>query len=177
MRKTFAALFAALALGLSGVTAASVVHVTHTAELPEFGTGLYDLDGDGTNDIGLAEDCCSDERLWINGNGFATDFQFAFVSPGSVIDGALSWVSGVSGYTADIPVGTSYIATRNTSVGDYFGYFSVDFNAADIFLTGFWYEDSGRAITVGSAAVPEPSMLLLLGLGLAALGVSRRRRV
>lgn len=167
-------------LVLPGLATAGVVHIEHGSQLPAQGTQQYDLDADGTYDIGLAEDCCYDETLWINGDGYATSFQWAFVNVGDLIDSSLNWVSGVMGYTTDLAVGTSYIAVRNTSVGANYGYFSIDFDGLDTFLSDFWYEDTGASITVGATgtptSVPEPSVLALFGIGLAGMGFARRRR-
>jgi hypothetical protein len=150
---------------LSSVASAGVVHIDLSEQLPASGTAHYDLDGDSTNDIGLAEDCCYDETLWINGNGYSTQFQWSFVNTGDVIDGSLDWVSGTTGYTTDLAVGvTQYIATQATSIGDYFGYFAVIYDGVDTFLTDFWYEDTGAAITVGSVSqVPVPAAAFLFG--------------
>ena len=163
----------------AGTASAAVIDVSWSEELPEDGTEYYDLDGDGTTDIGLAEHCCYDEALWISGEGFATEFQFAFVSAGDLIDDTMAWVSNTDGYTTDIPTGLSYIATRGTSIGAYYGYFTVEYDSEDIFLTGFSYEDSGRFITVASPtsaeSVPAPATLLIVGLGLWGIGLSRRK--
>ncbi|WP_260294226.1 PEP-CTERM sorting domain-containing protein [Sedimenticola hydrogenitrophicus] len=174
MKKILTTTIFALALMFSGLATAAVIQVEIDEQLPASGTNHYDLDGDGTNDIGLAEDCCYDETLWINGSSYGTDFQFAFLGIGDTIDASLDWVSGVADYTADLIIGEQYVAAFDTSIGSYYGYFVIDFDGTDTYLRDYFYEDTGGSITVASE-VPVPTPLALLGLGLIGLGVSRRK--
>ena len=166
----------ALLFVLPGFASATVVDVEIGLQLPPSGTAYYDLDGDSITDIGLAEDCCRDETLWINGIGLTTDFQWAFVFVGDMIDDTLAWVSGAAGYTTTLLVGTSYVAVRNTSSGAYYGYMTIDFDGVDTFLTRYTYEDTGGFITVGSASAPEAASLVMLAFGLLGLGFAARRK-
>ena len=174
MRKNLLAVIFGILFVLPGFAMASVITVVHDEMLPPAGTEYYDLDADGTLDLGLAEDCCTDERLWINGTGLPsgvdTEWDFAFVGLGDIVDASLDWVSGVMGYTVDLIIGEMYVATRDTSIGDYFGYMTISFDGTDTFLREYSYEDSGRSIQV-----PEPSIIALLGLGLIGLGFARRK--
>ncbi|MES2317857.1 MAG: PEP-CTERM sorting domain-containing protein [Pseudomonadota bacterium] len=143
---------------------------------------MYDLDGDTVNDLGLSEDCCSPNRTYVSGT--STKWQYAWMNAGQVVDGSLAWVSFTSGYTPTAPMlpGLNYLAISNTSMGNYFGYATIDFQLPTVgtggysqTLKSYTYDNSGAGITVG-AEVPEPASLGLFGLGLMGLVFNARRK-
>jgi len=66
----------------------------------------------------------------------------------------------------------------NTANETFFGWGTIEYNGTgEAFeITQGYFENTGAAITVGQTAVPEPSSLMLLGLGAAGLAAFRRKR-
>mgnify|MGYP000569035098 CR=1 FL=1 len=145
--------------------------------LPTEGSLYVDLDGDLINDIGLAEDCCEADNTWTDAGSFSTEVVLAWLSMGDVVDGALAW-TGDSAYMdlGGQVIGANYIAVKNTSVGDFFGYITLDYDGTDLYLSSFTYDDSGRSVAVSVASIPEPTSIALFGLALVGFVASRTKK-
>lgn len=172
---------------LPHLSSASVVTVDINQFLPHSGFTDYDIDGDSFFDIGLSEDCCSPNKTFVYSFG-PTKWQYSWLKVGDKVDSSLAWVSGTYGYTplALMLPGRNYLAVSNTSIGNYFGYITIDFQAPLVETGGYTqklisytFENSGQAITVGDAdknTVSSPASIGLFGLGLAGLVFGARRR-
>lgn len=187
MKNTFKTLAAtafvttAAAFMFPSLATASVVTVNINKALPHSGQTGYSIDGDSTVDIFLSEDCCSPNRTYIGG-GFA-QYQFAWLSQGQVVGSSLAYTNS-SDYTPTAPLlpGLNYLAVKNSSIGNYFGYITIDYELPTVStggysqtLTSYTYDNTGASVTVG-AAVPEPSSLMLLAGGLIALTARMRKK-
>lgn len=160
---------------LSAVSNATLITNEINLLLPTSGSLQVDLDGDSVFDIGLAEDCCADDNTWTDADDYATEVVLSWLSLGDVIDGSLAW-TGDSAYMdlGGQVIGLNYIAVQNFSLGNFFGYITLDYNGTDLYLASFTYDDTGSALTV--AEVPEPTSIALFGLGLIGFILARAKK-
>jgi hypothetical protein len=167
MKKTTIVLSACLFVSTAN---AAIVTIQHDiTNLPPSGYVPIDLDDDAIADVNLAS------NFYINVFDSAAEFTWSYSLRGDVIDASLPWTRG--NYWPD-PYGHVqdnhlYLPIRNTSIGNYYGYITYDFHpdSHSVSLNSYTYENSGAAITV----VPEPTSVLLFGLGLVAIGIGCRR--
>jgi hypothetical protein len=147
---------------------------------------IYSIDGDSFGDIGVAASQYAANKTSLDAKG-AVEFSLSWLSQGQVVNSLLPWVSGARVTTTVAPAtpGLNYLAVRNTSIGNYYGYITLDFQqplyqAYDggytQTLVSYTFDDSGDPITVGTVRVPVPSTIALLGFGLVGIGAFCRKQ-
>jgi hypothetical protein len=120
----------------------------------------------------------------FSGGGMNPPDFLSFLNPGDTVDGSLTyateafmveggvtnpaWTPGVTGYAG-------FVFDDGSGIPLY-GWLEIEFAASgtDFTVLGFAYDDSGA--TIAAAAIPEPSTLLLVGLGLAGLSIKFGKR-
>jgi len=150
---------------------------------------IYSIDGDSTGDIGVAASQYAANKTSLDAKG-SVEFSLSWLTQGQVVNSLLPWVSGALVTTTVAPAtpGLNYLAVRNTSIGNYYGYITLDFQLPlyqsydggyTQTLVSYTFDDSGVPITVGAytvGAVPTPATIALLGRGLVGIGATRRKR-
>ncbi len=128
--------------------------------------------------LGISHSCCS-QASTVKVNGTTITNSAGDADDGAVANGALLTMGGDNdAYSAFLPSYSNdherYNLVPQISLGDT----SITINTNnpsgddDIFLATFWTSGEG----VISVETPEPASLMLMGLGLAGLGIARRRR-
>jgi hypothetical protein len=131
----------------------------------------------------------SPANAFSNGNQFAySGTSVAKLSPGVTI-GPLLKFSNVNGTLAassspafghwnSLPAQGDLGLLQVCGAGSCYAWANITVNANyTITLNSFGYDSSGRAVTAGAAATPEPASIILLALGAAGIGAWRRKKL
>ncbi|HSC62426.1 MAG TPA: PEP-CTERM sorting domain-containing protein [Caldimonas sp.] len=153
------------------------------------GTDIIALDHAGTQTLQFSEAIANPVFAFVslNGNGYAFDQDFDILSVGGVGGHACGYwgCGGVTKVVVDLGGGKFEYQLNSNNVGGSEPHGTLQFRGAfdtvtwrsqtNEFWNGFTVGVQGTAVEV-LPAVPEPETVVLLGIGLAALGVIRKRR-
>ncbi len=153
------------------------------------GTDIIALDHAGTQTLHFAEAIANPVFAFVslNGNGYAFDQDFDILSVGGVDGHACGYwgCGGVSKVVVDLGGGKFEYQLNSNNIGGSEPHGTLQFKGAfdtvtwrsqtNEYWNGFTVGVQGTAVEV-IPAVPEPETVVLLGMGLAALGLIRKRR-
>ncbi len=156
---------------------AALITIDHNiTNLPSSGYLQTDLDGDGLVDINLAS------NFYVSVWSWDTRFTTPYSLIGDVIDANNTWRRGntwldlygnVQNYVQDDLL---YLGVRNTTIGDYYGYITFNYDSNSVSLNSYTYDNSGLPITVGATEVPTPAAFWVFGSAVIGLAGIKRKK-
>ena len=189
---------AAATLTASGAAAPASAAIIFDLGVSYSPNDVFDLTGDAASTIELFTDTgmAGDLELGLEaGGGMMATVEFSFVdlgmgspdyltlhSPSQTVGGSLAFSDQVFLVKDGVPnpdweLGTTGYAgfTFDLGSGPLYGWMQIQFDAGgtDFTVLQWAYDDTGAPLTV--AFVPEPSVVILLGLGVAALAAAWKR--
>jgi len=155
MKSTLKGILAAAALALLSAN-------TYAYQVTISGSGAYDGQWDVTTVSGLTADLVGtiESQVWYGNSPLASTFA-----------GALGGGLGYPNFTGGSGYASPYFADFQNGSGAAAGALFYQNTQSVGYLVGF-----GSGVFAVASRVPEPGTLALLGLGLAGLGLSRRRK-
>jgi hypothetical protein len=189
---------AAATLTASAAAAPASAAIIYDLAVSYSPNAAFDLTGDAASTIELftVTGMTGDLELGLEaGGGMMASVEFSFFNPGmgspdyltlhssgETVDGSLAFSDQVylvedSVINPDWAVDTTGYAgfTFDLGSGPLYGWLQIHFDASgtDFTVQQWAYDDAGVPITVGT--IPEPSVAILLGLGVAALAAAWKR--